>query len=353
MPTINASRRRARGFVAVAFGAAALSALLTPAWAGAQSIDDKREQANKLEAEIDSNGVQLSALNEQIKTVQEKVDNANATIADAVQRIDDAKAEMNRIQDLVRQRVASLYRSSANGGEAVDIFELDIRTLSSREAYSSAASTRDNNLLDQLDAAREDLADRRADAENLKAESEKEKARLDTKKGDFEKAQAERQQLLDQVTGELESLVAEAAARRAAENAGPGPQPVNVGNGNGAPPPPGSGGAGAAVAYASAQLGKPYCYAGTGPDCYDCSGLTSMAWRAGGLIIPRTSGGQGGAFPRVSLSDLQPGDLVTTSSWGQHVGIWVGGGYVHATHTGSDIKFVSGTGSVVDAVRPS
>jgi cell wall-associated NlpC family hydrolase len=118
------------------------------------------------------------------------------------------------------------------------------------------------------------------------------------------------------------------------------------------PVPSASGGAGAAVAFAQAQVGKPYCYAGAGPDCYDCSGLTMRAWQAGGLSLPHFSGAQGSMFPRVPVSQLQPGDLITTSSWGAHVGIWVGGGYVHATHTGDFIKYVAGSGSVVDAVRP-
>ncbi|MGH8985248.1 MAG: C40 family peptidase, partial [Acidimicrobiia bacterium] len=118
------------------------------------------------------------------------------------------------------------------------------------------------------------------------------------------------------------------------------------------PPPMGSGGAGAAVGYAWAQVGKPYCYAGTGPGCYDCSGLTMMAWAQGGISMPHYSGAQGSMFPAVSVGQLQPGDLITTSSWGSHVGIWVGGGYVHATHTGDFIKFVAGNGSVVAAVRP-
>ena len=126
----------------------------------------------------------------------------------------------------------------------------------------------------------------------------------------------------------------------------------------GGPPPIGNGGAGAAAAFAQAQVGKSYCNTGArfGPDCYDCSGLTTSSWRAGGLDIPKVSGAQGSAYPHVDLGSLQPGDLITTSSWSAHVGIWVGGGYVHATSYSSNpnaVKFVGGTGSVVDAVRPS
>ena len=86
------------------------------------------------------------------------------------------------------------------------------------------------------------------------------------------------------------------------------------------PPPSASGGAGAAVAYATAQVGKPYCYAGVGPDCYDCSGLTMMAWRQAGISMPHFSGSQGRRVPAGLARPLQPGDLVYHSSWGQHVG---------------------------------
>jgi cell wall-associated NlpC family hydrolase len=104
-------------------------------------------------------------------------------------------------------------------------------------------------------------------------------------------------------------------------------------------------------------VGKPYCNTSErfGPTCFDCSGLTTSSWRAGGLDIPTTSGAQGAAFPHVDLGSLQPGDLITTSSWSAHVGIWVGGGYVHATsyrNNPNAVKFIAGTGGVVDAVRP-
>ena len=41
-----------------------------------------------------------------------------------------------------------------------------------------------------------------------------------------------------------------------------------------------------AVAYARAQLGKPYVFGAAGPDAFDCSGLTMMAWAAAGVSLP-------------------------------------------------------------------
>lgn len=115
-------------------------------------------------------------------------------------------------------------------------------------------------------------------------------------------------------------------------------------------------GASVAVSFAESQVGVPYCYAGTGPDCYDCSGLTWRAWQDGGLSLPRTSGAQYDRYPKVSLSALQPGDLVFPSDPSQHVGIYVGNGrMVNATHPGDVVRedAVSAPGwGITYAVRP-
>jgi cell wall-associated NlpC family hydrolase len=85
--------------------------------------------------------------------------------------------------------------------------------------------------------------------------------------------------------------------------------------------------AAAAIAYAQAQLGKPYQWGATGPDAFDCSGLTYMAYRSAGIHIARTSQAQWATEPHVS--DPARGDLVffvgadgTPSSPG-HVGLVV------------------------------
>jgi cell wall-associated NlpC family hydrolase len=96
-----------------------------------------------------------------------------------------------------------------------------------------------------------------------------------------------------------------------------------------------------AVNYATAQLGIPYIFGGTGPTGYDCSGLTMMAWRAAGVDLPRIVPDQYNAIRHVARSDLQPGDLVFFDSLG-HEGIYVGGGrFIHAPHTGTDVQYAS------------
>jgi len=104
------------------------------------------------------------------------------------------------------------------------------------------------------------------------------------------------------------------------------------------------------MAYAYAQLGKPYCYAGVGPGCYDCSGLSMMAWAQAGVRMSHGSYDQMASFPRVSMDQLQVGDLVF---WDGHVGIYVGGGAVlHAPHTGTVVQITPIWPGVIGAVRP-
>jgi peptidoglycan DL-endopeptidase CwlO len=113
-----------------------------------------------------------------------------------------------------------------------------------------------------------------------------------------------------------------------------------------------------AVAFVYAQLGCPYVYGGTGP-ChlgFDCSGLAQAAWAAAGVAIPRTSYEQWAGLPHVSMSSIEPGDLLLFNGEG-HVGIYVGNGYlIDAPVPGMDVERVPLSGwysSTLDgAVRP-
>jgi len=94
-----------------------------------------------------------------------------------------------------------------------------------------------------------------------------------------------------------------------------------------------------AVDTALAQVGKPYRWGGTGPNAFDCSGLTSYAWRAAGVTIPRTSRAQFGGLTRISRGALQPGDLVFYNSPISHVALYAGGDtIVEASRAGVPVR---------------
>lgn len=90
-----------------------------------------------------------------------------------------------------------------------------------------------------------------------------------------------------------------------------------------------------ALAKARTRAGKPHAYGAAGPNAFDCSGLTSWAYRQAGKKIPRTSSAQAGAAKRVKKPKL--GDLVFFHSGGSvyHVGLYAGKGKVfHASKPG-------------------
>lgn len=119
-------------------------------------------------------------------------------------------------------------------------------------------------------------------------------------------------------------------------------------------------GADAAVAYARAQVGKPYRWAGAGPEAFDCSGLTMRAWEQGGVSLPHYSVAQYERAQKVALTDVRPGDLVFFASNPEdyrtiyHVGLYLGGGQmVEAPYTGENLRVSSiWRGSLLGAARP-
>ncbi|WP_115685207.1 C40 family peptidase [Corynebacterium senegalense] len=123
-------------------------------------------------------------------------------------------------------------------------------------------------------------------------------------------------------TRELQTLAAgvEPAAAEATEHAPAAPQEPAAGG-------EGSAAGRAAVEAAKSQLGTPYAWGGTGPGGFDCSGLTSWAYRQAGVELPRMAHEQ--AIGRqVSYDQLQPGDLAV---WDGHVAMYAGDGmYIEA-----------------------
>ena len=333
--------------------AIALSASLgLPTPAGAAPVDAKRKQAQALEASISANGARISALAEQLNGARIRVSQAQAGIAEAQFRTAAAQAETNRIEGLLSNRAATIYKSATTGSPLQATNVKKVNEIGIRSKYASAAATHDDALLEMLQRSREALAVQKAALERQRAAAAAERDRVDAAKAQVAAANAQQQRLLGQVKGEIATLVAQEQARRAAAARAAALRTVTptgrVGSSRsrtGNPElfpniPAPSPGAAAAIAYARAQLGKPYRYATAGPDTFDCSGLTMMAWRAGGRSLPHFSGAQYQMLPHVPLSAIQPGDLVFYGPGGSnHVSLYIGGGMViTAPQTGDVVK---------------
>ncbi|MEU2630661.1 transglycosylase family protein [Kitasatospora sp. NPDC007106] len=100
----------------------------------------------------------------------------------------------------------------------------------------------------------------------------------------------------------------------------------------------------AAVNFALSKVGQAYIYGGTGNGGWDCSGLTQAALRAAGISVPRVAADQADYSTRVSLDNLQPGDLLFWSNNGSnsgvhHVALYIGDGkYVEAANPSAGVR---------------
>lgn len=118
--------------------------------------------------------------------------------------------------------------------------------------------------------------------------------------------------------------------------------------------------------------GIPYAWGGGGPSGpsrgfdqgapyigYDCSSFAQMAWyrgSGGAITLPRTAQQQHDALPAVSLSQLQPGDLLFFGGGASnvtHVVVFAGNGAIaEAPRTGLNLRTQSGFVSGARLVKP-
>jgi cell wall-associated NlpC family hydrolase len=191
----------------------------------------------------------------------------------------------------------------------------------------------------QLELARDKArADQElAELRDLQAEAQKERDAANAKL-----AQAE--QLLSRLKAEERERLAAIQERRAAQAAAAARSESSSTPSSSSPPAPTSSGSGrgsTAVAFANAQVGKAYVFGASGPNAYDCSGLTSAAWAQAGVSLPHSASAQYGVTSRVDAGSLQPGDLLFFYSGISHVGMYVGGGMmVHASNPSTGVERV-------------
>lgn len=97
------------------------------------------------------------------------------------------------------------------------------------------------------------------------------------------------------------------------------------------------------VNFALQFVGNPYVWGGTSlTNGADCSGFTQSVMSNFGVSLPRTAGAQSQSGTPVSVSDVQPGDLLFYSGSGDygigHVSMYIGNGQVvHASNSSTGI----------------
>jgi cell wall-associated NlpC family hydrolase len=365
------SRRGLALVLAVALLGLSLSgtASFNGASAGAQTVEEKKQEAAEIAARLNELGQEFSALDEQYHQATMELEEADRGVTEAEARVAQMREELGVRQGEVQGYAVEAYMGGENVPGLDVVLGSDPDEVPTRRTYLSTASGDRQDLIDQLEAAQQDLDAEIANLEAAKAEAQ---AVRDDAAAAKEAAQGkidEQEALEAKVEGELAELVrqeearqaaaeakrAEEAARAAAARANQAPPPAvtRTGGGGGGqaeapapeeeagpglPPPEGASGV---VSLAYSLIGIPYVWGGGSPGTgFDCSGFTSYVWGQNGKSLPHSSAAQYGMTRRIPMSDLQPGDLVFYGKPSvHHVALYVGGGtIVHAPGTGRHVK---------------
>jgi cell wall-associated NlpC family hydrolase len=299
-----------------------VAVVLTPSiGSAAPATADQARQA------VADTGQQLEAIvekvNAAIATAKQQQAAADAAAAVAAQ----AQAQLAALEPQLRAIAQTGYVGTTRGqlaafltsGSADDLIE-QLSTLQQLASHADA-------VVAQAAAARAAADQAQADATAAAAAAAAAESDLAVQKRQLEKDLAGYQADLARLS---------AADQVRVQNVVSGPE-VSA-----SPAPAPTAAAGVAVQMALAQLGDMYGVGASGPDAFDCSGLTMYAYAAAGITLPHSSLAQSRMGVAVSRADLQPGDLVFFYSPVSHVGIYIGNGQmVHASVTGRPVAVTS------------
>ncbi|MGZ6825631.1 MAG: NlpC/P60 family protein [Mycobacteriales bacterium] len=313
----------------------------------------------------------IDDLNTKAEAAAERYNAGRIALAKAQQRATTAQATLDRenrdVQGLVKQAsafAAQAYMSGVTGPGIAIMADGNPAQLLGQLATLDRIARTQSDVMTQLATARHRQESATAAQHAAAQQAAATLAGLQKDKRTVESAASQAQGLLSQLQAKQARMIQaakDAAARRAAaaraaalaEQARQAAaalaafraQPVAVEQPVVAVTHYSGSAAQIAVKVAMSELGKPYVWGASGPDSFDCSGLTMYAYGAAGISLPHYTGAQWGAGRHVSRSELRPGDLIFFEQSLGHVGMYIGNGqFVHAPHTGDVVKVSSLSG---------
>lgn len=329
--------RNSRRTIAASSAAIMLFSSTAVSVAGADELD-------VLIAEMESVSQAASAKNEEVKALSADLEDSEAELGELESQAADADAKASEARDMQREYQAEVDRlaDAQYRGVVVDpltnaLAAEDPQDMVDRTSYLGVLSRNASEDLVSLEDATRDAADSADQANIAVAEADFQRSQLETQHQRLEQERAELEEQVAAVEKQVDELDEQAQERWINKN-DPEPPAIAAGSSGGDV----SASADGAVGAALSKLGAPYGWGATGPDAFDCSGLTSWAHQQAGTSIPRTSQAQIAGGTSVSRDELQPGDIVGFYPGVTHVGLYIGNGQVvHAADYGIPVQVVS------------
>ena len=273
----------------------------------------------EIEAQLDEAWNKIEPVIEQYNQVHTQLEKKQAAVKALQQQIAPLQLEV----DLAMQKTSIIAAQYYKGGGA--------STLNALLNSGSPADLADQlSVLDQM--ARAERASV-ANVERLKGQLEAKKEPIDALVADLSAQDKQLVTLKKTIDAEIERLNGLRLKAYGQGDALGAWRPVAC------PQSDPGGKASIAINWACHQIGKPYKWASAGPNSFDCSGLTMMAWKQAGVSLPHQSAEQRTVMPAVSESSLRPGDLIFYFNPVHHVAIYVGNGWVvNAPRVGDHVR---------------
>ena len=341
-----ARRLSGLGVAALLFGAFVVPAPGSADPVGSPTAKRPAPTIRSVETRLDTLNRQAEIASEAYNTVRVQMRQANARLTGLQADLERQKSQVSELRSRLVGAALSDYAS--RGGLSTSssfLVATQPRQFIDALAVTAIVESRQAGLLDELRQQQNQLGLQEQQAQRELAAVRADRATMSTHKVAVESRLAAAQKLLRSLKAEARARVI-AQQRRAATTADTS---TTTATSRAAERPPASssapasGRAAVAVATALAQLGKPYVWGTAGPYSFDCSGLTMYAWAAAGVSLSHSSSVQSQQGTAVSISALQPGDLVFYYPGSlHHVAIYIGGGMVvHAPHTGDHVRMAT------------
>ncbi|WP_433202838.1 NlpC/P60 family protein [Dactylosporangium sp. CS-047395] len=301
-----------------------VAAVVAPACAA--HADPTHEE---IQAQIDKGNRDLELIVEDYNKINGDLEATQASITKLEQDLQPLQASMDAARKGADQVAVNAYKS----GGSLGTWSLMLGAQSTDGFFDRVGTLEQISRNQQADIATFTAAKNGFDTEKQRLNEQL--AAQSRQKTDIE---ARRKQIEGNIAklDDMQKKADEAAAKAAA--AGKAKTTKTTTTSNPGPPPAVSGAAGKAVNYAWAQLGKKYVFGAAGPNTFDCSGLTMMAWKAAGVTLPHNAAQQWGKVKHITRSQLAPGDLVFYNGLG-HVGIYIGNNQIiHAPNSRTVVK---------------
>jgi peptidoglycan DL-endopeptidase CwlO len=334
-------------------GVAALLLAATAANADPGGVAAKKAQAQQVLAQIQQIDNSLGAAVEAYNLANVRLHKIEGDQRENRRQLKLTQKGLKVAQAALAARLVSAYTSTEdNSTLSVLLGSTSFDDMLNRIEAVNSTSQQDASIVQQVTSFKAAVQHHRAELKKAHDQQQGIVAEKAAQKRHIESQLASRRQLLSSIKGQIEQMkAAEAAAQRrlaaAAQARLATAQPASaVGVGVSVSTPEGSTVAppnvhGGVVGIAMQYLGVPYVWGGSSPRGFDCSGLVSYVFAQIGVSLPHSSYAQFGMGTAVSISQLQPGDLVFFTG-ASHVGIYIGGGqFIHAPHTGDVVKISS------------